>query len=500
MTAEITWIIVALAGLAILIILAARFFERSTREVALVKTGIGGRKVVMDGGTIVIPYFQDVFRVNMQALRLEVSRTGEGALITNDRMRVDIGAAFYLSVIPSKEGIARAAQTLGNRTFHQEKLGELVEGKLVDALRSMAAKFTMDELHENRAGFVAQVKESLEDSLSRNGLGLDSVSLTALDQTSFTSLDENNALTAAGMRKLAEVISKYKKERAEIDGDAEVAVRKAAMEATKRKLKIELEEKEAEIAQVQQIETLKAAQIAEVVKRKAESELESARARIRMEQEIQAAEIAREQKMEIANQERKIAIANKSHEESNARAEADAVRAAAAKEEEAIITVRQVAEAGRRKQIQIEEAKAEAESMEIRSAARKKELLAEAEGQHAVIDAENKMKEHIVSMRVALAKLEAMPNLVSELVKPTEKIAEKIGSIDIHHVSGLGSGRYSGSSDSGAKSAINHLLDSIVDMAVQLPALKKIGEDIGSTIRESQGESSRKDPAEDKKE
>src|SRR5262249_14606897 len=148
------------------------------RETSLVRTGVGGRKVVMDGGTVALPYFHEVQRVNMQTLRLEVRRTGEGALITHDRMRVDVGAEFYVSVIASDEGVARAVQTLGNRTFSPDKLRELIEGKLVDALRSVAARVSMDELHENRGAFVSEVAQGLAASLARNGLELDSVSLT----------------------------------------------------------------------------------------------------------------------------------------------------------------------------------------------------------------------------------------------------------------------------------------------------------------------------------
>ena len=180
----------------------AWFYERATREVSLIRTGIGGRKVVMDGGVIVIPYFQQVSRVNMQALRFEVSRSGEAALITRDRMRVDVGVEFYVSVSPTAEGIARASQTLGRRTFQPDQLRELVEGMLIDALRSVAARVTMDELHENRGTFVGEVRDALTDSLARTGLEIDSVSLTALDQTPFAALDENNAFNAVGMRDL----------------------------------------------------------------------------------------------------------------------------------------------------------------------------------------------------------------------------------------------------------------------------------------------------------
>ena len=59
-------------------------------------------------------------------------------------------------------------------------------------------------------------------------------------------------------------------------------------------LEIELEERRSEIAQTQEIETLLAAQLTEVARRKAEAEREAAQARIRMEQEIQATSIQRE--------------------------------------------------------------------------------------------------------------------------------------------------------------------------------------------------------------
>jgi uncharacterized membrane protein YqiK len=62
----LAWIILFLVILAVLVALAASFYQRASNEVALVKTGIGGRKVVIDGGTIAIPYFHEVARVNMQ--------------------------------------------------------------------------------------------------------------------------------------------------------------------------------------------------------------------------------------------------------------------------------------------------------------------------------------------------------------------------------------------------------------------------------------------------
>lgn len=524
MANALVWTLIVLIALVILVAIFAKFYQRATQEVSLVKTGFGGRKVIMDKGTIAIPWFHEVSKVNMQTLRLEVQRGGEAALITKDRLRVDIGAEFYVSVVPSADGISRAAQTLGNRTFNPDQLRELIEGKLVDSLRSVAARFTMDELHENRGAFVSEVRESLADSMASNGLELDSVSLTGLDQTPFSALDDNNAFNAVGMRKLAEVIAKSKKERAEIDADAEVSVRRAAMEATKRKLQIDLEEQEAEIAQVEQIESMRAKQIAELAKRKADSERDAAQARIEMEKQIQAADIARERaireaeisnerEIALASQEREISLAEKSREQIKAKAAADMAKADAVKAAEAISTAKELAEAERRKDValvaaeqdgmvagnrvrmsataerdaasdraaaRLEEARADAEAAALRTAAKKEQVLAEAEGQEALAQAANALNGDAMSLKVDMARLDALPKVVAEMVKP----AERIDSIKIHHVTGLnpGGGTGEGAAATGEKPVVNQAVESILDMAVQLPALKKIGEELGISV------------------
>ena len=344
-----------LALLLVIGLVLGRLYRRSTREVSLIRTGSGGKKVIMDGGVLVVPLLHEVSPVNMKTLRLEVKRDGEAALITQDRMRVDVGVEFYVSVMATSEGIARAAQTLGDRTFDVEQLREMIEGKLIDGLRAVAAQMTMDGLHENRADFVQEVQNAVSEDLTKNGLSLESVSLTALDQTPFEALDENNAFNAVGMRKLAEVIAKSKKERAEIDADAEVSVHRSSMEASKRKLEIDLEQEEAQIRQTEAVESLRAAQLAEVAARKADSEKSIHDSRIKMERDIRSADIEREKlirqaeidqatEIEIAEQDSVIAISKKTQDESKARAAADLAKAEAVKATEEIGTARALAE------------------------------------------------------------------------------------------------------------------------------------------------------------
>ena len=493
------WIILLIIVLVVTVAIVAWFYERATNEVSLVRTGARGRRVVIDGGVLAVPYFHEISRVNMATLRLDVDRRGDASLITLDRLRVDVGAEFYISVKPDVDSITRAAQTLGRRTFQRDELRELIDGMMVDALRSVAAKITMDELHENRATFVADVRDMLIETLARYGLQLDSVSLTALDQTPFAALDENNAFNAVGMRKLAEVIAKSKKERAEIDADSEVSVRRAAMEASRKRLSIELDERRAEIAQQQEIETLSAAQVSEVAQRKADSELSVTTARIDLERSIQAAEVAREEALSIAQQNSQIEISKKSQEEILAKSNADSARAKAVMVSESIETARATAEAERR--VKLDEIAKQGEARNAafqqtiraenekalskdKAAARSEEAeadkavrIADADGVRALIDAENSRSEAMIAMELEKARLEAMPKIVSEMVKP----AEKINSINVNHVTGLGGN----SSGNAASTPVSAALDSIMDMAVQMPMLKKIGDQMGIAFDEN---------------
>ncbi|WP_019954117.1 hypothetical protein [Yoonia vestfoldensis] len=58
---EFLVIIGVILGLLVLTaLIIARLYRRTTREIALVKTGSGGKRIIMDGGTIVIPLLHEV--------------------------------------------------------------------------------------------------------------------------------------------------------------------------------------------------------------------------------------------------------------------------------------------------------------------------------------------------------------------------------------------------------------------------------------------------------
>lgn len=363
---------VVIIALMVLGLILARLYRRASKEIAFVRTGFGGEKVVMNGGALVLPVVHETMPVNMNTVRLAVERKNADALITLDRLRIDVKAEFYVRVRPDREAIAMAAQTLGMRTMHSENLKELVEGKFVDALRSVAAGMTMNQLHEQRSDFVQKVQQVSSADLAMNGLELESVSLTGLDQTSIEHFNANNAFDAEGLTKLTEQIELRKKARNDIEQDTRVQIEAKNLEAQRQSFLIARDNEFARLEQEREIEMRRAEQTSEIARQQSERQREADQARIAAKQvtdaaqieadrAVQEARIAQTQALEIARQEQQIAVQNKSREESQAKAEADKARAAAVAAEEQVTTARETEVAERAKRIELIEAAKEAE-------------------------------------------------------------------------------------------------------------------------------------------
>src|SRR3546814_11877043 len=89
----------------------------------------------------------------------------------------------------------------------------------VGALRSVAAEMTLDEMHEKRGGYVSAVEARAADALARNGLELESVAITDLDQTDLAFFNPANRFDAAGLTQLIEAIETRRKARNDITSE-----------------------------------------------------------------------------------------------------------------------------------------------------------------------------------------------------------------------------------------------------------------------------------------
>lgn len=507
-------IIVAIVVIAVVVIFLNRFYRKSSRDVAIIRTGFGGQRVLIAGGCLALPFLHKVDEVNMRTLRVEVRRAGEKSLITEDRMRVDVELEFYVRVQPTVEGVATAAQALGSKAFTPDGIRNLLEGRFIDAVQSIAASRTMDTLHEQRADFVNTISALLRDNLGQNGILLDSVSLTRLDQAAFASLDENNAFNAVGMRRLAEIIAVNKKKRAEVEADADISVRQTQLEATKQRLLLGQQEEQAQISQRLEIDKIKASSDSEATRSREEAMAASERARIAREQDTRVREIEKQRELrrleieaqlnsEVRKADSAIQLSSKHAEEARAQAQAELARLDVILAQEQVQTERERAVADRSREIAmkrvtesgevaeanaateaavlLKRAKSESEAIYTRAEAERARLLAESEGSRAMIAAENSLSEPLLRMKLEKYRLDRIPEIVSQMMKPVEKI----DSIRIHQVSGFGAsngaggGTTGGDAGGGGKAPVTQVMDSIMGMALQLPALKSIGDQIG---------------------
>ncbi len=511
---------VILVALIVLGLILTRLYRRASKEVSFVRTGFGGEKVIMNGGAMVLPVLHEIIPVNMNTLRLEVRRAAQQALITRDRMRVDVMAEFYVRVKPSAESIATAAQTLGMKTMSPDELKDLVEGKFVDALRAVAAEMAMEELHEKRVDFVQKVQQVVSEDLFKNGLELETVSLTGLDQTSFEFFNPQNAFDAEGLTKLTETIEGRRKKRNEIEQDTDLAIKTKNLEAEQQRLKISREEEYAKLEQEREIAVRRAEQEASIAEQESQKKREAEEAKIAAEREVDLKRIAAErdiknedirkaQAVEQAEVERRKAI-ELADAESEAKAEADKARAAAVREEESVITVRETERAERAKAVELiaaeeaaqkdaisltvaaeaekqaaqdraeavriaAEAEAEKQRLQAKGEADAKILLAQAqeqqykvdaEGTRAVNEAANVLSVEQVEMQVRLALLKHLPDIIRESVRPMEKI-EDIKILQVNGLGGFAGGANGAEGASDGQTTQASLADQMVNSALR---------------------------------
>ena len=478
--------VIAIIILAAIVIAVAAYllhwlYRRSTKDVSFVRTGFGGEKVVMGGGALVLPILHDITEVNMNTLRLEVTRAREKSLITKDRMRVELTVEFYVRVSPNETAVATAARSLGNRTMNAEQLKDLIQGRFVDAMGGAAAKMTLENIHENRSSFVREVKQEVAESLELDGLELESVSLTSLDQTDIKLFDPSNTFDAEGLTRLTEQIESRKKKRNDIEKDTAVAIRAKNLEAEKRSLEIQRDSEYARLAHEAEVAIERANRKSEIANESAvrERQIEDVklrereaveRTRIEMERTVETLDIKRREAVQLEDQAREIAVSMKSKERSEAQAQAENARATMVEAQERLVTLRDTEIANRQKAIQLIDAErqAEAEAAGIRIlaeaekgaaqdradadriavAALEERLRVEADGKEKLNAAENLRSDASRKSALHKALVENLPAIIRESVKPMERI-EGIKIVHVEGLPGMSGAAMLGSGDGG---------------------------------------------------
>lgn len=356
-----------------ILLVITKLYVKTRADEAFVRTGMGGMRIIKDGGAVVVPVVHQVVLVPLRTFRLEVSRRGADALLTADKLRADIKAEFFIRIQPNDEDITNAARSLGDRTEHEGTIRQLIEDKLVSALRTIAATKTLEELNSKRDEFVRAVMDSVSADLKHNGFTLETATISQLDQADAAALRQDNVFDAEGLLTIARVTQAKLTERNGIQRTRERERLAQDVEARQQMLELERNRAEAEAKQAAEIATARADQerAAREAQIKAEqavaaADLEKTKAletqKATTEQAVAVAQQARAQAEEVAQRSREIAVAEKETERADAVAKLIAAEKVREIEAQAVETVKVEAAANRAKQQQVIGAQAQAET------------------------------------------------------------------------------------------------------------------------------------------
>ena len=335
MTAEllITLIFLVIVLIAILYIISIWVYKRAPANMGFIRTGYLGTRVCLGRGALVLPVFHEVTWVSLETLKLIVSRSRDQAVLTSDKIRIDVVAELYAHVGRSEEDLLAAARSLGERTFDTEKVRNLLEAKIVSALRSFAATKTLSELHENRDAFAKAVQASVVESFHANGLTLEEVTIVTLEQSGKEFFDKDNVFDAEGLKVITAITSDARRQVHNTEKRTTVSIRQRELDTQLELLEIEKQEAFARANQDREVANEQAQQIGNkqmyvldqrmAVEQK-EIDNERALERMRAERDVnateesrrrEAAEIHKTLELEKARRDREIELVAKTEEE-----------------------------------------------------------------------------------------------------------------------------------------------------------------------------------------
>jgi len=305
------WTVLGISLLVIfgLIVMLISWYKKVPQGKAIIRTGVGGTKVAIENGIIVVPGIQMYEVMDLSVRTIEISRMKEDGLICKDNIRADTKVVFFVRINKEVADIKKVAQSIGcQRASDTATLRELFEAKFSEAIKTVGKRFDFVELYDSREKFNSEIQNAI--GLNLNGYILEDASIDYLEQTDISYLKENNILDAEGIKKITELTAQQKVKANFIRREEEKTITEQNAEAKEAILEYERQLIEKEERQKREVANIKAREAAEIAKINEEERLRSEMVRIKTEEELQVAEENRMRQVIVAlkNKERTEAI------------------------------------------------------------------------------------------------------------------------------------------------------------------------------------------------
>lgn len=265
-------IIVALVLLLLISVWAyTRVYVITPNNEAFVRTGgvfVKKKTVVLNGGCIVLPGFHELTRVPLREISIDVERTGNLAVRTQDYLRANMRVTFYVCINANEDDVLVSAAKLSKQgKISETDIKEALEKRADDAIRAAAKRKSIAEIDSDKLGFADEVLNIIQQDLKKVGLTLNNIAISEIEESD--TYDENNFFDAQGVKLRTETIQRSIKqklevelitdrEKQELELNTQIAIEQQKLATEKQALAIEQEKEDAKLKQRKDVEAFKA--------------------------------------------------------------------------------------------------------------------------------------------------------------------------------------------------------------------------------------------------
>lgn len=420
MSPIITTLIGIVVGIIVILLFVALFWKKAPQDKAIVVTGLK-KRVISGAGGIVIPIFEQVDRISLENMKVEIKTFGS---LDSNGVPIDTDGVAIIKVRSEKDSILQAVEQFntGREKETIQVIKSTVQDVLEGKLREIISKMSIEEIYKDREMFANQVESVAKSDLERMGLEINTFTIRDID-------DQQGYLKALGARQIAEV----KKNAAIAEAEAKREQMQRTAEATRAGREAQIIA-ETEIARAEKEKELKVQEYKEQEKR-AQAKADFA---YQVEENIVKKQVIETQKnAELFEEQRQTEIAEQQAKKRERELEATIKKVAEAdkfkveKNSEAEkYRIEQKADADRTEMIKRAEAEAEtirlkgvaeAEAIRLKGEANADAMKAEAEAMKEKAEAYKQYGEAAV-VEMLVSRLPEIAAAISEPLSKTEKI------------------------------------------------------------------------------
>ena len=181
--------------------------------------GDKGVKVVVGGGTLVMPLLNRVGKMKLTARQINVSLSDA---VTSQGIKVQVQGVATFKIGRDVESLRNAAERFLDAK--PEQVDSIVKNVLEGSLRSIVGTLTIEELIRDRQKLLQQVQDAAKGDLATSGLQIDAFTIQSFS-------DESNYIELLGQQSVATVERDARMAKA--GADQQAAVREAEAQQVK---------------------------------------------------------------------------------------------------------------------------------------------------------------------------------------------------------------------------------------------------------------------------